>query len=71
MAIDRRAVLGGGLLGLGAAVTGGVVVFRHKPGVQKVLGEKTPVRGLAGGAKADFLADAAAAEPFAQAALAS
>ena len=55
MTINRRAMIGLGVLGASAAVTGGAVLFRSSPRVQGLLGDVTNLRGYAGGEKMAFL----------------
>ena len=57
MTLDRRAIIGLGVLGLSAAATAGVVLFRDRPEVRSLVGDVTQLKGFAGGEKMDFLAD--------------
>ena len=57
MSLDRRAILGFGLLGATAAATGGVLLFRGKPAVRGLLGDVVQLKGFAGGEKMAFLAN--------------
>src|SRR5262245_7367739 len=70
MALDRRAVIGLGLLGASAAVTGGVVLFHARPAVRGILGDVTNLKGFAGGEKMAFLANPKTIEALKKAALA-
>jgi hypothetical protein len=54
MAMSRRAMIGLGVLGTSAAVTGGVVMFRDNPAVRGLLGDVVTVKGYAGGEKIAF-----------------
>lgn len=55
MAMSRRALAGLGVLGVSAAVTGGVVLFRDRPEVRGALGDVDLVKGYAGGEKIGFI----------------
>jgi hypothetical protein len=55
MTVNRRAVIGLGVLGASAAVTGGALLFRNNPRVQGLLGDVTRLRGYAGGEKIAFI----------------
>jgi hypothetical protein len=56
MALSRRA-FGLGLLGLGAAGTGGYIALRDSPQLQGLLGNRTQLFGFVGGEKQAFLED--------------
>ena len=55
--MDRRAVIGLGLLGLSAAATTGYVLMRNSPELRGLTGETSTLSGFAGGEKMDFIAD--------------
>ncbi len=55
MNLNRRTVVGLGVLGASAAATTGVVVFRDQPAVRGVLGQLSTLRGYAGGEKIAFI----------------
>ncbi len=55
MSIDRRAMLGLGVLGVTAAATGAVVLLRDRPEMRGLLGDAVNLRGFAGGEKMAFL----------------
>ncbi len=55
MSLNRRAVIGLGVLGASAAATAGVVALRDRPELRAALGKTTPLRGYAGGEKMAFL----------------
>jgi hypothetical protein len=55
MPIDRRAVIGLGVLGLSAAATGAYVFLRGRPDMRGLVGETATVTGYAGGEKMAFI----------------
>ena len=55
MTVDRRAVIGLGVLGLSAVATTGVVLFRDKPEVRGLMGDLVHLKGFVGGEKIAFL----------------
>lgn len=55
MSIDRRAVLGLGVLGLSAAATGAYVFLRGRPDMRGLVGESATLTGYAGGEKMAFI----------------
>jgi hypothetical protein len=55
--MDRRAVIGLGVLGLSALATGAVVVLRQRPDMRGLMGETVTLSGFAGGEKMAFLAN--------------
>ncbi len=55
MSIDRRAVLGLGVLGLSAAATGAYVFMRGRPDMRGIVGETVTLTGYAGGEKMAFI----------------
>lgn len=57
MALDRRAMIGLGVLGVSAAVTTGVVLLRDQPMVRGVIGDTVALKGFSGGEKMAFLAN--------------
>ena len=57
MSVDRRAVIGLGLLGASAAVTGAAVLLRDRPYVRGLMGETATLKGFAGGEMMAFLAN--------------
>jgi hypothetical protein len=57
MSIDRRAVIGFGVLGVSALATGAVVLLRNRPDMRGLVGQSTTLTGFAGGEKMAFLAN--------------
>jgi len=57
MSLDRRAMLGIGVLGATAVGTGAVLLFRDRPEVRSLVGDVTNLKGFAGGEKMAFLAN--------------
>lgn len=57
MAVNRRTLIGAGVLGASAVATTGVLLFRERPEVRGALGDVTHLRGYAGGEKMAFLAN--------------
>jgi hypothetical protein len=57
MSIDRRAVIGFGVLGVSALATGAVVMLRSRPDMRGLVGQSTTLTGFAGGEKMAFLAN--------------
>src|SRR5580658_10653703 len=55
MSVDRRAVIGLGVLGLSAAATGAYVFMRGRPDMRGLVGETTTLTGYAGGEKMAFI----------------
>ncbi|HWW24752.1 MAG TPA: hypothetical protein VNZ85_02530 [Caulobacter sp.] len=53
--MSRRALAGLGVLGVSAAVTGGIVLFRDRPEVRGALGDLDLVKDYAGGEKIGFI----------------
>jgi hypothetical protein len=55
MSVDRRAVIGLGVLGLSAAATGAYVFMRGRPDMRGIVGESATLTGYAGGEKMAFI----------------
>jgi len=55
MSLDRRAVIGLGVLGLSAAATASYVFLRDRPDMRGLVGESATVSGYAGGEKMAFI----------------
>jgi hypothetical protein len=55
MSVDRRAVVGLGVLGLSAAATGAYVFMRGRPDMRGIVGEAATLTGYAGGEKMAFI----------------
>ena len=55
MSLDRRAVLGVGVLALSAAATGAYVFMRGRPDMRGIVGETATLNGYAGGEKMAFI----------------
>jgi hypothetical protein len=55
MSVDRRAVLGLGVLGLSAAATGAYIFMRGRPDMRGIVGETATLTGYAGGEKMAFI----------------
>lgn len=55
MPIDRRAVIGLGVLGASTAVTTGVVLLRDQPQMRGLMGDVIQLKGFAGGEKMAFI----------------
>jgi hypothetical protein len=55
--MDRRAVIGLGVLGVSAIATGAVVLLRERPDMRGLVGESVTLTGFAGGEKMAFLAN--------------
>jgi hypothetical protein len=57
MSVDRRAVIGFGVLGASALATGAVVLLRSRPDLRGLVGQSVTLNGFAGGEKMAFLAN--------------
>ena len=57
MSVDRRAVIGFGVLGASALATGAVVFLRSRPDMRGLVGQAVTLNGFAGGEKMAFLAN--------------
>jgi hypothetical protein len=55
MSLDRRAVVGLGVLGLSAAATGAYIFMRDRPDMRGLVGETATLTGYAGGEKMAFI----------------
>jgi hypothetical protein len=57
MSLDRRAVIGFGVLGASAVATGAVVLLRSRPDMRGLVGQSATLNGFVGGEKMAFLAN--------------
>jgi hypothetical protein len=57
MSIDRRALIGFGVLGASAVATGAVVLLRSRPDMRGLVGQSATLSGFVGGEKMAFLAN--------------
>ncbi|HZZ87217.1 MAG TPA: hypothetical protein VFE13_02685 [Caulobacteraceae bacterium] len=57
MSVDRRALIGFGVLGASAVATGAVVLLRSRPDMRGLVGQSATLSGFVGGEKMAFLAN--------------